>query len=89
MKKCVHIRVYGQVQHKGFRFTAMQVAYQRGIRGFIQNKKGGSLYIVAEGEEEQLIGFIEWCRKGPVWAKVEDVTIEDGEVENYTSFDMK
>jgi len=54
MKKCVHIRVYGQVQHKGFRFTAMQVAYQRGIRGFIQNMKGGYLYIVAEGEEEQL-----------------------------------
>jgi acylphosphatase len=89
MKKCVHIRVYGQVQHKGFRFSAMQVAYQRGIRGFIQNMKGGYLYIVAEGEEEQLTGFVEWCRKGPIWAKVEDVTVEDGEIENYTSFDMK
>jgi acylphosphatase len=89
MKKCVHIRVYGQVQHKGFRFTAMQVAYQRGIRGYIQNRKDGSLYIVAEAEEEQLTGFIEWCRKGPVWAKVEDVTIEDGEIEDFTSFDIK
>ena len=66
MKKCVHIKVYGQVQHKGFRFTAMQVAYQRGVRGFIQNMKDGSLYIVAEGSPEQLTGFIEWCRKGPV-----------------------
>lgn len=89
MKKCVHIRVYGQVQHKGFRFTAMQVAYQRGIRGFIQNRKDGSLYIVAEAEEDLLTGFIEWCRKGPVWAKVDDVTIEDGEIEDFTSFDIK
>ena len=89
MKKCVHLYIYGQVQHKGFRFTAMQVAYQRGIRGFIQNRKDGSLYLVAEGEEDKLTGFIEWCRIGPIWAKVEDVTIEDGEVENFTSFDIK
>ena len=89
MKKCVHIRVYGHVQHKGFRFSAMQVAYQRGIRGFIQNRKDGSLYIVAEGEEDQLTGFIDWCRTGPVWAKVEDITVEDVEIENFTSFDIK
>ena len=89
MIKSVHISVFGQVQHKGFRFTAMQAAYQRGIRGFIQNRKDGSIYIVAEGEEEQLNGFIEWCRKGPIWAKVEDVTFEDGEIKNYISFDIK
>lgn len=89
MKKCVHIHVYGQVQHKGFRFTAMQVAYQRGIRGYIQNRKDGSLYIVAEAEEDKLTGFIDWCRKGPVWAKVEDVTVEDGEIEDFDSFDIK
>ena len=89
MKKCVHIRVFGHVQHKGFRFSAMQVAYQHGIRGFIQNRKDGSLYIVAEGEEDQLTGFIDWCRTGPVWAKVEDITVEDGEIENFTSFDIK
>jgi acylphosphatase len=87
--KCVHIYIHGQVQHKGFRFMAMQIAYQRGIRGFVQNKKDSSLYIVAEGEEEQLNGFIAWCRKGPDWAKVDDVTVEDGEVENFTSFDIK
>ena len=87
--KCVHIRIYGQVQHKGFRFMAMQIAYQRGIRGFIQNKKDSSLYIVAEGEEDQLDGFITWCKKGPNWAKVESSIVEDGEIENFTSFDIK
>jgi acylphosphatase len=87
--KCAYIHIYGQVQHKGFRFVAMQVAYQRGIRGFIQNKRDGSLYIEAEGEEEQLNGFLEWCKKGPMGAKVENVTIEEGEFKNYTSFDIK
>jgi len=68
---------------------AMQIAYQRGIRGFIQNKKDSSLYIVAEGEEDQLDGFITWCKKGPNWAKVESTIVEDGEIENFTSFDIK
>ena len=87
--KCVHIHIYGRVQHKGFRFVAMQKAYQGGIRGHIQNKKDGSLYIEAEGEDEQLKVFIEWCKKGPMGAVVEEVTTEEGEIKNFTSFDIK
>ena len=87
--KCVHIHIYGRVQHKGFRFVAMQKAYQGGIRGHIQNKKDGSLYIEAEGEDEQLQVFIEWCKKGPMGAVVEEVTTEEGEIKNFTSFDIK
>jgi len=87
--KCIYISIDGQVQHKGFRFFAMQVAYQRGIRGYIHNRKDGSIYIEAEGEEEQLNGFLEWCKKGPMGAKVKNITTEEGEIKNYTSFDIK
>jgi acylphosphatase len=67
----------------------MQKAYEFGIRGYIQNRKEGSLYIEAEGEEEQLDKFIEWCKKGPMGSKVEEVTTEEGEIRNFTSFDIK
>jgi acylphosphatase len=87
--KCVQIHIYGRVQHKGFRFLAMQKAYQYGIRGYIQNRKDGSLYIEAEGEEEQLNEFMEWCKKGPMGSTVEEVKAEDGEIKNYKSFDIK
>jgi acylphosphatase len=87
--KCIHIRIYGRVQHKGFRFIAMQKAYQDGIRGFIQNKKDGSLYLEAEGEDEKLNVFLEWCKKGPMGAIVDEVTVEEGEMKNFTSFDIK
>jgi len=86
--KNVHIQIEGKVQHKGFRFTAMQMAYQCGIRGIVRNQKGGSLYIEAEGDDENLEKFISWCRKGPVWAKVEKIIVEDGEFKNYQSFDI-
>ena len=87
--KCIYIHIHGQVQHKGFRFFAMQVAYQCGIRGYIQNRKDGSLYLEAEGEEEQLNQFLEKCKKGPMGSKVEKVTTEEGEIKNHTSFDIK
>ena len=87
--KCIYLHIYGHVQHKGFRFFAMQVAYQCGIRGFIQNKKDGSLYLEAEGEEEQLNRFLEKCKKGPMGSIVEKVTTEEGEIKNYSSFDIK
>ena len=86
--KSVVIIVQGKVQHKGFRFTAMQVAYQRGIKGFVKNERDGSLYIEAEGDDEQVDGFIEWCRRGPVWAKVEQVDVKEGEYKGYAGFDM-
>lgn len=87
--KCIHIYVNGRVQHIGFRFFSMQKAYQYGVRGYIQNRKDGSLYIEAEGEEDQLNAFLEWCKKGPMGSKVEEVTTEEGEIKNYTSFDIK
>jgi acylphosphatase len=87
--KCLQIHIYGRVQHKGFRFVAMQKAYQTGIRGYIQNKKDGSLYVEAEGEEVQLKGFLEWCKKGPMGAVVDEVTSEEGEIKNYSAFDIK
>ena len=88
MIKNLHIHVVGNVQHKGFRFTSMQMAYQYKVRGTVSNQRDGSLYIEAEGEEDDLEKFVIWCKKGPFWAKVEKIDIEEGEVKNYKSFDI-
>ena len=87
--KCLHLYISGKVQHVGFRFFAMQVAYQRGVKGYVQNRKDGSLFIEVEGEEESLNGFVEWCRKGPMGAKVDEVVVKEAEVKNHTSFDVR
>jgi acylphosphatase len=88
MIKNLHIHVEGSVQHKGFRFTAMQMAYEYKVMGLVSNQRDGSLYIEAEGEEEDLEKFVKWCKKGPMWAKVEKIDVEEGEVKNYKSFDI-
>ena len=81
------IHVKGRVQGVGFRYCAVREARSRGITGFVKNQYDGSVYIEAEGSQEQLLEFLEWCRRGPGFVK--SVTADLGEVENYTDFTVE
>jgi len=86
--KHYNIRIDGSVQRVGFRFSAMQAAYRCGVLGFVQNMPNGTVYIEAEGEEDSMNSFVQWCRRGPFGAKVEDVEILESEMKNFKSFDI-
>jgi len=88
MKK-VSISVYGRVQRIGFRFSAMEAAYRLGVKGFVENHQDGSVYIEAEGEEEQLNKFMDWCWKGPVGARVEKVESKESEPSYCRTFEIR
>jgi acylphosphatase len=81
------IHVKGRVQGVGFRYSTVREARIRGITGFVKNQYDGSVYIEAEGSQEQLLEFVEWCRRGPGF--VQSVTTDPGEVENYTDFTVE
>jgi acylphosphatase len=76
MKKHVTIRIVGKVQGVFFRASTKKNADAMDISGFVRNEQDGSVYVEAEGEEENLERFIQWCRRGPAHAQVEkcDVT---------------
>ena len=59
------VRVKGRVQGVGFRWSAAREAARLGITGYVRNDEDGSVYIEAEGTEDRLNAFLEWCRKGP------------------------
>ncbi|MCD4735348.1 MAG: acylphosphatase [Bacteroidales bacterium] len=88
MKQHLNLLVSGKVHNVGYRFTCLEMAIKMNITGFVRNKRSGDVYIEAEGEEEDINKFVEWCRKGPVWAKVYDLRISEGEVQNFKSFDI-
>lgn len=83
------IRVYGRVQGVGFRYSALQIATSMGICGYVANESDGSVYIEAEGSADQLNQFIEWCRKGPARAVIQDVRHFPGQLMNYSSFTVR
>ena len=89
MKKGAIIRVYGKVQGVGFRYYTQQKARELDISGFVQNRPDGSVYIEAEGEEEKLDNFIQWCYEGPGWARVTDVKVQKTPVFGYDGFKIK
>lgn len=81
------IHVKGRVQGVGFRYSAVREARSRGITGFVKNQYDGSVYIEAEGSQEQLLDFVEWCRRGPGFVK--SVTADPCAVENYKDFTVE
>ena len=74
--KRVNIKIYGDVQGVGFRDAIYWKARRLQVAGFVMNEPDGSVYAEAEGDEEALIKFVEWCKKGPSTAKVSKVETE-------------
>lgn len=81
MKAQVRLLITGRVQGVFFRANAQSMARKLLIRGWVTNLTNGNLEIVAEGEEENLQQFINWCRKGPPGALVNKVEVTWGEFE--------
>ncbi|MBK9290190.1 MAG: acylphosphatase [Bacteroidetes bacterium] len=75
--KAVALRIYGRVQGVGFRYYTERQARSLGVSGFVQNKPDGSVYAEAEGEPGAVDAFVEWCRRGPQWARVTKMEISE------------
>lgn len=71
----VNIKVYGTVQGVFFRSSAKDEADKLGVKGWVRNNDGGSVEIEAVGEKEALEKLINWCKKGPPFAKVESIDL--------------
>ena len=85
--KCVDIYIFQVGTHELFPFTFMQKAYQIGIKGFVF-QKNKDLFIEAEGEEETLESFIEYCERCQILGGDDYIEVEKAEVRNYTSFEI-
>lgn len=90
MKRRVRLKISGRVQGVYYRATAREVALKLGINGFVRNLSDGSVEVVAEGDEEKLKEFINWCWKGPSGARVENVMERWEEFKgDFSSFTIK
>jgi len=87
--KHYNITVNGKVQGVFFRASTQKMATLLGINGFVQNEPNGDVYIEAEGDEEVLVKFIQWCHHGTDHAEVEHVSIKEGEVKKFSVFEVK
>jgi acylphosphatase len=86
--KHVSIRIYGRVQGVFFRASTKELAEELAIHGSVRNERDGSVAIEAEGADQAIDNFVEWCKKGPKLATVERCEVRDGEVQNLRGFSV-
>lgn len=90
MRLNVHVIISGRVQGVWFRANTKQKAEQLGLTGWIRNTSDGRVEAVFEGEEKIVKEMIQWCRKGPSLAKVENVEVKNQNLtDNYDNFSVR
>ena len=86
--KCLCIHVSGKVQGVWYRASTKKKADELGLKGTVQNKDNGTVYIEVEGNEKALQQFIEWCKEGPEHANVTGVNSEEIPALGFGTFDV-
>jgi acylphosphatase len=89
MKSAYRITVSGKVQNVGFRYYTVETAKEFNIDGFVKNQLDGTVYIEAEGEKDNLEGFISWCRRGPHHARVDGFDMQEQPIMGYDGFKVR
>ena len=89
MTKRLECEIEGRVQLVMFRDFVKRKAESLGIKGTVENMKNENVYVVAEGEEENLKTFLEELKKGSMFSKVTNVREKWLEYKNeFTEFSI-
>ena len=68
--------VTGRVQGVFFRAETRDRAASLSLTGWVRNNPDGSVEAVFEGDPERVESVVEWMRRGPGLAEVEDVQVD-------------
>jgi acylphosphatase len=75
MRKRAQVFYSGRVQGVGFRYAARATACGYEVTGYVKNLADGRVELVAEGDEAEVVAFLEGIREGQVasYIRNEDV----------------
>ena len=59
MSQRITVRYEGRVQGVGFRFTVVNLAQKFNVTGWVKNEFDGSVTMIAEGAENQLMALLQ------------------------------
>ena len=75
VQKSVRVRIRGRVQGVWYRAWTSQEATKRGVRGWVRNRRDGSVEALLMGDAAAVDDLIEACRQGPELARVESIEV--------------
>ncbi len=68
-----HVLIRGRVQGVGFRAWTEDAALERGLGGWVRNRRDGAVEAVFAGEAAAADAMLSACRRGPPAARVDDL----------------
>ncbi|HBH86799.1 MAG TPA: acylphosphatase [Syntrophaceae bacterium] len=87
MMRRMHVFISGRVQGVFFRAYTRETAMTLKLTGWVRNLPDGNVETVFEGKDEDVEAMLEWCKKGPPHAIVNNVEAFDepyrGEFHNF------
>jgi acylphosphatase len=87
--KSFRLHITGKVQGVWYRASTKDKAIALGLTGQVWNQQDGSVGVLVQGPVDKLIEFVEWCKEGPMLAKVKEVIVsEENAEEIFTSFEI-
>ena len=81
--------VHGRVQGVFFRETTRRRALERGVTGWVRNRRDGTVEAVFEGEPPAVEEMLRFSREGPEYASVEAVEVLEEEPVVEGSFEVR
>lgn len=82
------LRISGQVQGVGFRYAMCDEAARLGAKGWVRNRRDGTVEAVVDGPADALEAIIAWARRGPPGGRVSAVAVEETDGE-FSSFELR
>ncbi len=81
------IRVRGLVQGVSYRYFTRRTALELGLTGWVRNLQSGDVEALFEGREQDIRSVLQWCQKGPLAARVDEILVDweegTGEFSNF------
>jgi acylphosphatase len=76
--KTLHVLIHGRVQGVSFRAWTQHQAELHNLKGWVRNRRDGSVEAVFSGPEDLVDIMLKACHYGPAGALVERVEILEG-----------
>ena len=73
-----HVVIRGRVQGVGYRAWTEYTALERGLAGWVRNRRDGSVEAVFSGPAEAVADMVDACRRGPRGARIDAVDEQEG-----------
>jgi acylphosphatase len=85
----LRLSIVGRVQGVGFRAFVAWQAEAQGLRGWVRNRRAGSVEALLIGESDAVTSVTEQCGRGPTMARVDQLTKQPAEDDGTPDFTQR